>query len=174
MSSPRNSRNTRRSEFYYRKIICEHKQMWSANMLFNWNGRWSHHGQDSSEKGLWKTKRPQWPRPFISAASTRRQGLGLEPTKFKQNSLLLLQWDAQTDQFTVSSRRCLSTSSSLLCFFYAGSLIALGTEPRYWAERDEILANNWLKCIICTEMNSKQIGNERVTEETLMWMHTPQ
>lgn len=31
--------------------------------------------------------------PSFYAASTRRQSLELEPTKFKQNSLLLLQWE---------------------------------------------------------------------------------
>lgn len=68
--------------------------------------------------------------------------------------------DAQTDQFTVSSRGCLSTSSSLLSFFYAVFLMALGMEPRsYWSESDELLGNNWLKCNICSEINSKQIGN---------------
>lgn len=69
--------------------------------------------------------------------------------------------DAQTDQFTVSSRGCLSTSSSLLCFFYAVSLIALGMEPHsYWPMCDKLLGNNWLKCNICPEINSKQIGND--------------
>lgn len=38
------------------KIICEHKQMWSTNMPFNWEGRWSHHGRDGSEKGTVENK----------------------------------------------------------------------------------------------------------------------
>lgn len=70
------------------KIICEHKQMWSTNMPFNWEGRWSHHGQDISEQGLWKIKHPRWPRPSISVAPTGRQGLGLKPTRLKQKSPL--------------------------------------------------------------------------------------
>lgn len=42
----------------------------------------------------------------------------------------------------------------LLCIF------SLGTKPRsYWPQHDAILGNNWLKCNICTEINSKQIGN---------------
>lgn len=85
------------------KIICEHKQMWSTNMPFNWEGRWSHRGRDGSKKALWKTKHPQRPRPSICAASTGRQGLGLEATRLKQKSPLLPQRDTQTGQFTGTS-----------------------------------------------------------------------
>lgn len=67
------------------KIVCEHKQMWSTNMPFNWEGRWSHRGRDSSEKGLWKTKHLWWPRPSICAASTGRQGLGWNPQNLNRN-----------------------------------------------------------------------------------------
>lgn len=52
-------------------------------MPFNWEGRWSHRGQDQSEQGLWKTKRLWQPRPCISVALTRRQGLALEPARHR-------------------------------------------------------------------------------------------
>lgn len=47
---------------------------------------------------------------------------------------------------------------SIVVFLFCS--FSLGTKPRsYWPKRDEILGNNWLKCNICTEINSKQIGN---------------
>lgn len=49
----------------------------------------------------------------------------------------------------------------LLCIF------SLGTKPcSYWPRRDEILGNNWLKCNICTEINSKQIGNDLLSKHS--------
>lgn len=38
------------------KIICEHKQMWSTNMPFNWGGRWSHRRQDGQRVGTVEKK----------------------------------------------------------------------------------------------------------------------
>lgn len=81
---------------FIKKIICERKQMWSTNMLFNWEGSWSHRGRDNSNQGLWKTRHPRRPRPSISIAPIGRQGLGLEPTRHKQKSPLLPQRDTQT------------------------------------------------------------------------------
>lgn len=118
------------------KIICEHKQMWSTNMSFNWEGRWSHVGWDGSEQRLWKTKHLRRPWPSISVAPTGRQGLGLKPTRLKQNSLLLPQWDTHTQASSqqqvvlgFQGEFRLSTSSSLLCLSSAVSLIALGMKP---------------------------------------------
>lgn len=109
------------------KIVCEHKQMWGTNMPFIWEGRWSHSWRDSSEKGLWKTKRLRWPRPSICAALTGRQALGLEPTRLKQKSSLLLQRDTQSDRFTDTSCtgfragklfiHLITTVVFVLCFF---------------------------------------------------------
>lgn len=63
----------------------------------------------------------------------KETGSGFGTRKF-QTELIIASpvRDAQTDQFTVSSQGCLPISSSLLCFFYAVSLIGLGTEPHSW------------------------------------------
>lgn len=148
------------------KIICEHKQMWSTNMPFNWEGRWSHRGWDSSEKGLWKTKHLRRPRPSICDASTGRQGLGLEPTRLKQKSSLLPQWDTQTDQFTGTS--CIGFPGGMLfihfiivlCLSSAVSLIALGRKPLpSWPKNPE--CKEILKHNIHTDINTaKRSGSD--------------
>ena len=141
------------------KIICEHKQMWSTNMSFNWEGRWAHQSQDSSKKGLWKTKHPQWPRLCICAASTGTQALGLEPTRFKE--IITVASVRHTDTpihrfklYWVSGgggggvyalhHHCGVLSSAV-------SLIALGTRP----------LPPWHKC--------NEIGKTRVKTQHLQW-----
>lgn len=117
------------------KVICEHKQMWSTNMSFNWEGRWYHLGWDSSEQRLWKTKHLQWPRPSVSVSPTGRQGLGLNPQDSNRiHYCCLNETHIQTSsqqQVVLGFRGefCLSTSSSLLCLSSAVSLIVLGMKP---------------------------------------------
>ncbi len=149
------------------KIICEHKQMWSTNMPFNWGGRWSHRGRDSSEMGLWKTKHAWRPRLSICAASTGRQGLGLEPTRLKQKSPLLPQRDTQTDQFTGTS--CIGFPAGMLfihfiiivvfvfCRFFDsfGNGAAFTLTLKTWMQRD-IGGNSWLKHNIYTKPNTQR------------------
>lgn len=150
------------------KIICEHKQMWSTNMPFNWEGRWSHRGRDGSEKALWKTKHPQRPRPSICAASTGRQGLGLEATRLKQKSPLLPQRDTQTGQFTGTS--CIGFPEGMLfihfiidvVFVFCCSFDSFGNEatstvtwicPMRW----DIRGKGRLKHNIYTEINTLEV-----------------
>lgn len=54
-----------------------------------------------------------------------------------------------------------SFKSGMFIHFIIIVVFLSGNKPRsYWPERGKILGNNWVKCNICTEINSKQIGND--------------
>lgn len=78
--------------------------MWSTNMPFNWEGRWSYGRRDKRRAGdCGKQSISGDHDPPFSVAPIGRRGLGLEPTRLKQKSPLLPQRDTQTDHFTGAS-----------------------------------------------------------------------
>lgn len=116
------------------KIICEHKQMWSTNMPFNWEFLMVPPRAGRQWKATVENK--------ASAATTTLhfcssdwQGLGLRPQDSNRNHSCCL---SETHRQTVSQEQvvlgfrgecCLSTPSSLLCLCSAASFKTVGMKP---------------------------------------------
>ncbi len=108
------------------KIICEHKQMWSTNMPFNWGGRWSHRGRDSSEMGL------LW-------------NLGDYPTKIWMSEAALLHFSKNTEFQQLDEEKAwfLRQEVYFLTFLFFWRQQCNGNGNNSWAVRGRPLAS-WL------------------------------
>lgn len=158
VSSPRNPRNTRKSEFYYEKISSVSTKKCGAQMLFNWEGRWSHHGRVSSDFGKQSIHIQQ--DPHLPSAPNWDGGPGVGTHKTHSEITIVA---SATHTETNSQQQvvlgflgecCLSTSS-LLCLSSAVSLIVLGMKPRpLWIEVPTVKrysGNSQLQHNGCTE-----------------------